>query len=188
MEFFSPILYKTDNITLIDFDFDAIGNPDSEWMQRYLRITKAIEDLPFLLFPFLDNQRFARLVPRRRRAHQDVDAFLAMIDGVIERKRASLKEAGRDLATVPQSEKDLLTLLIEAESNENGYMTNEELRVSKKTCMGTKTRSLICYRAMHVPFLLQVMKLHRQLYQQSCTILQHTRYIYYDTLYSMVLC
>ncbi|KAI7886186.1 cytochrome P450 [Lichtheimia hyalospora FSU 10163] len=122
--------YTLDSIAIagLDFDFDAIGNPDSEWMQRYLRITKAIEDLPFLLFPFLDDQRFARLVPRRRRAHQDVDAFLAMIDGVIERKRASLKDAGRDLASVPQSEKDLLTLLIEAESNENGYMTNEELR------------------------------------------------------------
>lgn len=101
-------------------------------MQRYLRITQAIEDLPFLLFPFLDNPRLACLVPRRRRAHQDVDAFLAMIDGVIERKRALLKGAGRDLSTVPQREKDLLTLLIEAESNENGYMTNEELRASKK--------------------------------------------------------
>lgn len=125
----------TDNITSfdLDFDFDAIGNPDSEWMQRYLRITQAIEDLPFLLFPFLDNPRLASLVPRRRRAHQDVDAFLAMIDGVIERKRALLKETGRDLSTIPQCEKDLLTLLIEAESNENGYMTNEELRVRKKS-------------------------------------------------------
>lgn len=112
-------------------------------MQRYFRISQAIDDLPFLIFTFLDNKLFSSLVPRRRRAHQDVDAFLSMIDGVIERKRALLKDS--DSSDIPQNEKDLLTLLIEAESDENGYMTNEELRVSQNHHIDIKQRgSLIC--------------------------------------------
>lgn len=148
--------YTLDSIAIagLDFDFDSISNADSEWMQRYFRISQAIDDLPFLIFTFLDNKLFSSLVPRRRRAHQDVDAFLSMIDGVIERKRALLKDS--DSSDVPQNEKDLLTLLIEAESDENGYMTNEELRsnacaffIAGYETTSTALSSIMYYLAAH---------------------------------------
>lgn len=42
-------------------------------------------------------------------------------------------------------------------------------------------------RAMHVLFLLPVMKRHQQLYHQSCTILQLTRYICIWTIIIMLM-
>lgn len=51
-----------------------------------------------------------------------------MMDGIIMNKRQALKN--RDESQVAESERDLLTLMIEAENSGEGAMTNDELRVS----------------------------------------------------------
>lgn len=58
--------------------------------------------------------------------HRELDVFLGMMDEVIAHKRQVLKDPQ---SKVPESERDLLTLMIEAENSGEGSMTNEELRV-----------------------------------------------------------
>ena len=71
--------------------------------------------------------KYRFLFPSRVRAHRDLDIFLGMMDEVIAHKRQILNN---QQSKVPESERDLLTLMIEAENSGEGSMTNEELRVS----------------------------------------------------------
>jgi cytochrome P450 len=108
------------------FDFEAIKDRKSQWVLTYEQINIGISDKRYYLFPFLDKY-FLWLQPERRAIHQQLDRFMEMVDGVIESKRQELKE-GKNLNTL-LNEKDLLQLMIEAEADGEGTLTNEELKV-----------------------------------------------------------
>ncbi|KAI8883865.1 cytochrome P450 [Backusella circina FSU 941] len=107
------------------FDFKAIKEGKSEWLLTYEKILKGFTDKLYFIFPFLD-KHFLWMQPERRAIHQELDRFLEMIDGVIESKRQELKE-GKILNSL-LNEKDLLTLLLEAEAKGEDSLTNEELK------------------------------------------------------------
>ncbi|CDS08801.1 hypothetical protein LRAMOSA10162 [Lichtheimia ramosa] len=107
-----------------DFDFHAIDDPNSEWVIRYRDIRNAIINPWFLVFHNLD-VKFRFLFPGRMKMHREMDVFLGMMDQVIAHKRQILS---KQESKVPESERDLLTLMIEAENSGEGTMTNEELR------------------------------------------------------------
>lgn len=68
------------------------------------------------------------MFPSRVRIHQNVDAFLSKITGIIEDKRATI---GSDeyASAIIDNEKDLCTLMIEAEASSGGRLTNDEMMV-----------------------------------------------------------
>jgi cytochrome P450 len=104
------------------FDFGAIKDRKSKWVVTYERINRGIKDMRYFVFPFLDKY-FLWMLPERRAIHQLLDRFMEMIDGVIDSKRQELGE-GENL-----NKKDLLQLMLEAEADGEGTLTNEELKV-----------------------------------------------------------
>jgi cytochrome P450 len=69
----------------------------------------------------------------RRRTIEATTTFNTMLDNLIDKKRQELIDAGGINNNIPENEKDLLTLMLEAdirdvESNEEST-TTEELRV-----------------------------------------------------------
>lgn len=110
----------------IGFDFNAIKDSKSEWVLKYNGFIKQMAHPLYMMFPILE-KRFLWLFPKRKRAHDDMSAFLDMLDSVIEYKRQVLK--GQD-SLQKEHEKDLLTLMIESENKGEGALTNEQLKVS----------------------------------------------------------
>ena len=66
--------------------------------------------------------------PKRRQAHQELDIFLEKMQEIISKKREVLAN-DTTIAKKKTSEKDLLTLMLEASHEGNGRLTDEELQV-----------------------------------------------------------
>ncbi|KAI9493687.1 cytochrome P-450 cyp509A1 [Zychaea mexicana] len=108
-----------------DFDFHAISKPNNEWVDRYGNIMKAMMEIRYVIFPILE-RFFLPLLPKRRQIHKELDVFLDMLQSIIDKKRQDL--SGVDLSGMNHSEKDLLTLMLEASAEGNGRMTDEEIK------------------------------------------------------------
>ncbi|KAI9251423.1 cytochrome P450 [Phascolomyces articulosus] len=107
------------------FNFNAICERDNTWVQRYNAIMSNSINPLYLVFPFID-RKLLFMLPKRRQLHEELDEFLAMIRKMIADKRHLLKE--RNEPNIADREKDLLTLMIEAENEGNGVLTDEELQ------------------------------------------------------------
>ncbi|KAG2195573.1 hypothetical protein INT47_001320 [Mucor saturninus] len=107
------------------FDFNAIRDPNSEWVKTYEGISKAMEDPLFFIFPILDKD-LLWMFPKRIQAHKEMERFLKMLDGVILNKREALEK--EKLENKEENEKDLLTLMIESENRGEGNLSNSELK------------------------------------------------------------
>lgn len=80
----------------------------------------------FFLIPAFDT-KYRHLFPRRVQLHQDLKRFIGKIEDIIVNKRAKLAEGRSQL---DEAEKDLCTLMLEAEADgEGSSLTNEELLV-----------------------------------------------------------
>ncbi|KAI8144471.1 cytochrome P-450 cyp509A1, partial [Fennellomyces sp. T-0311] len=106
------------------FDFRAISQPRNEWVGRYASIVKGFVDTRFLLFPFIEKYLLS-FFPERRKKHEELTTFQNMLQQIITNKRKSLLTAKN--SNLNQSEKDLLTLMLEAGEEGNGVLTDEEL-------------------------------------------------------------
>ncbi|KAI8143289.1 cytochrome P450 [Fennellomyces sp. T-0311] len=106
------------------FDFHSLEDKNSEWVLIYNDIITAIQNPVFLLFPLLDT-KFRFLFPGRQSKHERLTKFLSMISGVIQSKREVLKESKK--LRIKDTEKDLLTLLLEAGKEGGRSLTDEEL-------------------------------------------------------------
>lgn len=130
-------------ISHLGFDINSLGDSDNEWLQTYKNIIDGMQDPLFFFFPKLECQ-FLHLFPKRQLIHEDCDRFLKLINDMIERKRKIVNGENNDEAfSIPaaktffdgsdrNAEKDILTLLLESEKNDNddnAYMTNQEIQV-----------------------------------------------------------
>jgi cytochrome P450 len=88
-------------------------------------------DLFFLLFQVFDDQ-LKWMFPGRVEAHNQLDKLLAMIDAMVAQKRVTVIERFNSpgYENVPDTEKDFLTLMLEAEMQGEGKLSDLELRVS----------------------------------------------------------
>ncbi|KAI9493596.1 cytochrome P450 [Zychaea mexicana] len=109
-----------------DFDFNSVADPTNEWVTRYNSIMKANTDPLFMLLPSLET-RWLFLFPKRKQAHKELDIFLGKIREIIAKKRETLVNDS-SIAEKRTSEKDLLTLMLEASEEGNGKLTDEELQ------------------------------------------------------------
>lgn len=112
----------------VGIDFGALQNDDSYWHNTYIHIMKAATDPFFFVFPVLDKQlRF--LFPSRVRDHKLVTDFISRIQLLADEKRASLDNQQQHDDTIPDHEKDLLTLLVEGEKEQGLKGDDEEMLV-----------------------------------------------------------
>nr|BDB32861.1 cytochrome P450 monooxygenase [Thamnidium elegans] len=109
------------------FDFNAIQDKDNEWVHRYSRISVAMRDPLFFMFPTLDT-KLRWLFPERQNIHKEMDIFSNMLDKVIAHKKQMI-ENGVKNAVLEENERDLLDLMIESEKESGGeVMSAEELK------------------------------------------------------------
>lgn len=92
-------------------------------------IRDGIKEPLFFLFPGLDRYMLW-LFPKRRETHACLGRFHKMLDKVIAEKREMLKHGNKNPYLNNESEKDLLTLMLE--SDEQDYMTDQQLKVDKQ--------------------------------------------------------
>ena len=112
---------------LLDFDFKALlGDPDG-WTKTYDTIMKSLFDPWIFLFSNIDFI-LQDILPSRRQSTAAVIKFNKMLIDMAERRRQEIQRGEKK--AVPDNEKDLLTLLIEADLEEGNTATNDELRVS----------------------------------------------------------
>ncbi|KAG2176988.1 hypothetical protein INT43_007642 [Umbelopsis isabellina] len=113
-----PLLqrFTLDAIGLVGFgsDFNAMDTPDGEWVKTYNDLAANISDFLFLFFPTFD-LTFLRFFPARQTQHKNLEKLDKLFNSVVENKRQALSQANSE---VEESEKDLLTLMIEAGQNE----------------------------------------------------------------------
>lgn len=73
---------------------------------------------------------FRWLFPKRQAVHRELDRFHKMLDNVIAQKRQEIANGADQKDTYDENEKDLLSLLIQAEAKGEGVMSDQELKVS----------------------------------------------------------
>ncbi|KAI9345052.1 cytochrome P450, partial [Pilaira anomala] len=109
-----------------DFKFNAIRDSNNEWVTTYNHINGGIRDPVFTLFPSFDT-KFLCFFPKRKKLHGEWEKFSAMLDKVIKHKKESIKQGVKN-DYLKESEKDLLTLFIESGEENNGILSDEELK------------------------------------------------------------
>lgn len=115
-------------LSSFDFDFHALDQIDNNpWVDRYHYLVAKAKNPLFFLFPILE-QKYLFLFPDRQNVHNELSIFLGMMNDIISKKKQLLqqKDAVNNRA---DNEKDLLTLMIEAENDGQGRLSNDELLV-----------------------------------------------------------
>jgi hypothetical protein len=111
-----------------EYNANAIGDKDSEWVKLYTDLKEGAFHPLFFLIPAFDT-KYRHLFPRRMQLHQDLKRFLSKIEDIIAEKRTKLAQGRSQL---DETEKDLCTLMLEAEANgEGSTLSNSELMVSE---------------------------------------------------------
>lgn len=108
-----------------------MDDPDSVWVKTYRQLFDSFTDVFSLVFPRLDSiyQYFSA---KRREQYNAVYKLIDLLDGMADKKRSILQDASNsDIKDVPDHEKDLLQLMLEAELRGEGSWTKRELRVSR---------------------------------------------------------
>ena len=116
----------------IGFKFNALHDEDSVWVKTYNRFMESFSDFT-IFFPRIS--KMLRWFDRTRRERYEAGFKMAeLLDNMADEKRQALldKKNKKEGDDIPDSEKDLLTLMLEAEMNdkEGVSLTKEELRVS----------------------------------------------------------
>ncbi|RUP50861.1 cytochrome P450 [Jimgerdemannia flammicorona] len=111
------------------FDFNSIDDTESKWTKIYGDIRAGTSVPLFLLFPVLE-QRFLWAFQHRRNLHQKMDQLDKLFMEVIGKKKQAIEQKEYEETFVADNEKDLLTLMIEANltEQEGKGLSDSELR------------------------------------------------------------
>ncbi|KAI9248283.1 cytochrome P450 [Phascolomyces articulosus] len=109
------------------FQFNALDSngEDNEWVTRYNHIVQSAQKPLYFLLPSIERQ-FKSWIPERRKAHQELSKFLDMMSSIADHKRQALLNKKASSLDKNDHEKDLLTLMVEAEHEGQGRLTDEE--------------------------------------------------------------
>ncbi|KAI9307943.1 cytochrome P450 [Cunninghamella echinulata] len=126
LDFFQRLTLDALGKGVLGVDFEALTNPDSIWTSTYENVRVGLRNpLPFL-FPFVDNH-FRFLIPGRTKMVKAVQKLNTLILEMANERRQLVKESMQD-NSIPESEKDLLTLMLEAEERGEIKTDNDQLR------------------------------------------------------------
>ncbi|CDH50142.1 cytochrome p450 [Lichtheimia corymbifera JMRC:FSU:9682] len=129
-----PVLELMQKLTLdalgksvFGFDFGGLDDPDSVWVKTYRLLFDGFTNVIPLVFPRLDGL-YRYFSAKRRAQHDAVYKLIDLLDGVADKKRSMLQDDSNSHNDVPEHEKDLLQLMLEAELRGEGNWTKKELR------------------------------------------------------------
>ena len=107
-----------------------MDDPDSVWVKTYRQLFDGFTNVIPLVFPRLD-VIYRAISAKRREQYNSVFKLIDLLDDMADKKRALLQDASNShIRDVPEHEKDLLQLMLEAELRGEGNWTKTELRVS----------------------------------------------------------
>lgn len=109
---------------ILGLDFKAVSDKESDWFKTYTVIDHGIQDPFYFLLPAFDSS-LLWLSSKRQAVHKEMDKFNSTLKEIIAKKRESIHND-----VLEDNEKDLLTLMIEAEAKGEGFMSDQELKVS----------------------------------------------------------
>lgn len=111
----------------LGFDFKSLQGDPEGWSKAYRLVNKHMLDpLEFMLIKW--SFLLYLVIPEKRRAHAALAKLNAKFDEIVRQRRAELESGALD--NVPENEKDLITLMLEAEKRGEAIVTEEQLRVS----------------------------------------------------------
>ncbi|KAI9495417.1 cytochrome P450 [Zychaea mexicana] len=117
-------------VTLLGFEFKALEDLNNPWMTRYKFILSVGSKPHYFVFPFLE-QYCCFLFPDLQKAHDEVTIFQNMLRNIVDQKRQALlrnKDTFKTSSKAEEQEKDIVTLMVEAEMEGQGRLTDEELQ------------------------------------------------------------
>jgi cytochrome P450 len=113
------------NIYIIDFDFKALNGDPDDWTKTYHLVNEALADPILNVFPSMGALLLV-VSPAKRRRMAAIDKLNRKLDEMAQKKRREIQKGS--YSNRPDSEKDLLTLMLEAENNGEGLLSDTELR------------------------------------------------------------
>ncbi|KAL7314552.1 hypothetical protein PS15m_006108 [Mucor circinelloides] len=109
------------------FDFGCVTVVDNEWIKVYDNIRHNLTDPFFILFQIFDDE-LKWMFPHRVAAHKDLDKLLSNIDKVVTERKTEMALKDSKFCNIPEAEKDILTLMLEAEQQGEGKLSDLELK------------------------------------------------------------
>ncbi|RUP46398.1 cytochrome P450 [Jimgerdemannia flammicorona] len=126
--------YRSHTFSRISSSLQSIDDAGSKWSKIYNDVVAGISAPIFAIFPVLD-QHFLWAFPNRRNLHQKMDQLDKLFMDVIEKKKQVITQDGYDGTSEVDNEKDLLTLMIEANvtEQEDKGLSDSELKFKLKS-------------------------------------------------------
>ncbi|CAO3680930.1 unnamed protein product [Rhizopus stolonifer] len=112
-------------LAIFDFNFNALQGDPEGWTKTYNLVIETLLDPLFNVFPALDSV-MRHIYPKRIKGIEAVIKLNAKFDELARKKRIEIQKGV--YANVPDSQKDVLTLMLESEQKGESMKTDEELR------------------------------------------------------------
>ncbi|KAI9256691.1 cytochrome P450 [Sporodiniella umbellata] len=111
-------------VTIFGFNFNSMSGGSTEWKKVYTMVSEALADPLFNImgrFSFL-----LRLIPEKRKQLEAVSKLSGLLNRVAEQRRQEVQKGL--YIDKPNGEKDLVTLMLEAEQSSGGFLSSIELQ------------------------------------------------------------
>lgn len=128
LDFFQRLTLDALGHAVFGFDFGSLNDREAVWTVTYESIRLNLRNPLAFAFPKMD-WLLKYVIPGRLQMAKSVDKLNGLMMDLIKEKRAKLLETMAQ-GDIPENEKDLLTLMLEAEQRGEGTTNDEELRVS----------------------------------------------------------
>ncbi|CAO3594952.1 unnamed protein product [Absidia cylindrospora] len=125
LDFFQRLTLDALGIAGFGFDFHSVDDPESVWTKTYENVRLGLRSPFTFLFPSMD-WLLKYIIPGRKEMDESVDKLNALLMNMAQERRLQVRASIDD--NVPESEKDLLTLMLEAEIRGEGTASDEQLR------------------------------------------------------------
>ncbi|KAI9256690.1 cytochrome P450 [Sporodiniella umbellata] len=109
---------------IFDIDFRCVQGDIDDWSKTYNMVVETVLDPVFNIFPSLDFL-IGSFYPKRIRGVKAVDKLFSKFNEIIKNKRAAIENGS--FKGIPDSEKDILTLMLESGQRGDSMKTEDEL-------------------------------------------------------------
>ncbi|CAO3616489.1 unnamed protein product [Cunninghamella blakesleeana] len=126
LDFYQKLTLDALGKGILGIDFESLTNPDSIWTKTYEDVRIGLRNPTSFLLPFVD-RHLPFLIPGRAKMLKAVRKLNQLIIEMADERRQLLKDAAYS-DSIPENEKDVLTLMLEAEARGEFEATDDQIR------------------------------------------------------------
>ncbi|CAO3631542.1 unnamed protein product [Cunninghamella blakesleeana] len=127
IDLFQRLTIDVIGLASFGFNFNSLVDNGNEYISYYNSVKDGMLNPFFIIFHSFDTT-YLHYFPKRQKIHDNLTAFLKLMDTIIEKKRKELNDQSNEYSLTDKSERDILTLMLESENDEDVALSNEELR------------------------------------------------------------